>query len=66
MTEEELIMNISYLVNKYAPFRTDLIEIIKQNPRGAKGVLYELSLAKKSEWEQIDDDLIANISFYYI
>ncbi|MCF0126604.1 MAG: hypothetical protein HUJ68_12795 [Clostridia bacterium] len=66
MTEEELIVNIKYLVKKYAPSRFDLIEMIQKNPRGVKGVLNELSLARKTDWEQIDDDLIANISFYYI
>ena len=66
MTDEELINNIAYLVNKYAPNRNDIIETIKNNPRSAKGVMYDLSMAKNRSWDDEDDDLIANISYYFI
>lgn len=65
MSEEDLINAIEYLVKKYAPNRDDLIETIKNNPRSAKGVLYDLSMAKDRSWNNEDDDLIANISFYF-
>lgn len=65
MSEEDLINAIEYLVKKYAPNRDDLIETIKNNPRRAKGVLYDLSMAKDRSWNNEDDDLIANISFYF-
>lgn len=66
MTDEELINNIAYLVNKYAPNKNDIIETIKNNPRSAKGVMYDLSMAKNRSWDDEDDDLIANISYYFI
>ena len=66
MSEEDLINAIVYLVNKYAPNRKDIIETIKNNPRSAKGVMYDLSVAKNRAWDDEDDDLIANISFYFI
>lgn len=66
MSEQDLINAIEYLVKKYAPNRDDFIETIKNNPRSAKGVLYDLSMAKDRSWNNEDDDLIANISFYFI
>lgn len=66
MSEADLINAIEYLVKKYAPNRDDIIETIKNNPRSAKGVLYDLSMAKDRSWDDEDDDLIANISFYFI
>lgn len=65
MSEEDLINTIEYLVKKYAPNRDDLIETIKNNPRSAKGGGYDLSMAKDRSWNNEDDDLIANISFYF-
>ncbi len=66
MTEKELIKAIEYLVKKYAPNRNDIIETIKNNPGSAKGVMYDLSMAKNREYDNEDHDLIANISFYFI
>ena len=66
MSEEDLINAIEYLVKKYAPNRNDIIETIKNYPNAAKGVMYDLSMAKNRDWDKEDDDLITNISFYFI
>lgn len=66
MTEEELINNISYLVNKYAPNEKKLIEIIKTKPDAAKGVLMDLSIAKIRDYDECDKEILKQIAYYYI
>lgn len=66
MNSEELLSNIKYLVNKYAPTEQHLIEIIKQKPDAAKGVLYDLSVAKQRAYDSDDIEIIKEISFYWV
>ena len=65
MKKEELISNMTYLVNKYAPQRVELIELLKQDTDSVKYVLAEIDKEKIIPYQSNDIALIQDIFFYY-
>lgn len=66
MSKEEVISKIEYLVLKYVPERSDLIELINKDIDSIKYVLAEISRYKKNEYGENDKEIIKDIAFFYI
>ena len=66
MSKEEVISKIEYLVLKYVPERSDLIELISKDIDSIKYVLAEISRYKKNEYDENDKEIIKDIAFFYI
>ena len=56
---------MTYLVNKYAPQRVELIELLKQDTDSVKYVLAEIDKEKIIPYQSNDIALIQDIFFYY-
>lgn len=66
MCKEELIKNITFLVNKYIPEREDLIRLIENDSDSAKYILAEVDRYKNRNYDGEDLELLADIAYYYI
>lgn len=66
MSKEELIKNITFLVNKFIPEREDLIRLIENDSDSAKYILAEIDRYKNRDYDGEDLELLADIAYYYI
>ena len=66
MDKKLLTANIIYLLEKYLNNRSDLAELIQQDPDSVKYILSEIDKGKNTEYEEPDLVLIIDISFYYL
>lgn len=66
MDSDQLKTNIAYLVDKYAPNRIDLKELIINDLGCVKYILAEIDMEKKCEYAREDIDLIKDIAYYYV
>ncbi len=66
MDKKLLTANIIYLLEKYLNNRSDLAELIQQDPDSVKYILSEIDKGKNTEYEEPDLVLIKDISFYYL
>ena len=66
MNREELVENITFLINKYVPEKSDLIRIINDDIDSTKYVLAEIDKYKEKEYDKEDLDLLKDIAYYYL
>ena len=66
MDEKKLTEYIRYLVDKYLVERDDLVDLIMQDTDSTKYILSEISKYKKKDYDKEENDLIKDISFFYL
>lgn len=66
MDKEMLIENVVYLINKYLPERSDLVDLIKQDTRSVKYIMYQIGIGKERDYDEKDSKLVQDIAFYYL
>ena len=66
MDKNALINNVKYLINKYLPERNDLVDLIMQDTRSVKYIMYQIDIGKDRAYEEKDSELIKDIAFYYL
>ncbi len=66
MNKQELIDNITKLVNRYIPNRIDLIDLIKNDTDSTKYIMSEIDKYKNMDYSDEDLDLLKDIAYYYL
>lgn len=66
MDKKMLIENVVYLINKYLPERNDLVDLIKQDTRSVKYIMYQIGIGKERDYDEKDSKLVKDIAFYYL
>lgn len=66
MDKKMLIENVVYLINKYLPERSDLVDLIKQDTRSVKYIMYQIGIGKERDYDEKDSELVQDIAFYYL
>lgn len=66
MNKQELIDNITKLVNRYIPNRIDLVDLIKNDTDSTKYIMSEIDKYKKMDYLDEDLDLLKDIAYYYL
>lgn len=66
MDKKMLIENVVYLINKYLPERNDLVDLIKQDTRSVKYIMYQIGIGKERDYDEKDSKLVQDIAFYYL
>lgn len=61
-----LIENVVYLINKYLPERSDLVDLIKQDTRSVKYIMYQIEIGNERAYDEKDSELVHDIAFYYL
>lgn len=61
-----LIENVVYLINKYLPERSDLVDLIKQDTRSVKYIMYQIEIGNERAYDEKDSELVQDIAFYYL
>lgn len=66
MDKKMLIENVVYLINKYLPERSDLVDLIKQDTRSVKYIMYQIEIGNERAYDEKDSELVQDIAFYYL
>ena len=66
MNKQELIDNITKLVNRYIPNRIDLIDLIKNDTYSTKYIMSVIDKYKNMDYSDEDLDLLKDIAYYYL
>lgn len=66
MDKKMLIENVVYLINKYLPERSDLVDLIKQDTRSVKYIMYQIEIGNERAYDEKDSELVHDIAFYYL
>ena len=61
-----LIENVVYLINKYLPERSDLVDLIIQDTRSVKYIMYQIEMGNERAYDEKDSELVQDIAFYYL
>ncbi|MBD5473473.1 MAG: hypothetical protein HDR20_11455 [Lachnospiraceae bacterium] len=66
MDKKMLIENVVYLINKYLPERSDLVDLIMQDTRSVKYIMYQIEIGNERAYDEKDSELVQDIAFYYL
>lgn len=66
MDKKMLIENVVYLINKYLPERSDLVDLIIQDTRSVKYIMYQIEMGNERAYDEKDSELVQDIAFYYL